>query len=271
MTEQEQSLRHGTVLEKIARATRQRIEREKSRVPIEELKDRIVHGGFPFNFADAFKGQGPRIIAEVKLRSPSSSELGKGLDPIDVALGYARNGACAISVLTEPEFFGGSVDYLSAIREKVTIPLLMKDFIVDKYQFAQAKAYGADAVLLITSLVGQELREMLQEASKWRLSALVEVHTEDQMETALKSGARIIGVNSRNLKTMDVDLEFARKLAPMAKDAGVILIAESGIRTREDIDSLSALGYRGFLIGTTFMKSGNPGRALADILGRKPA
>lgn len=261
----------GTVLEKIVQATRQRIEREKSKVPIEELKDRIVHGGFPFNFADAFRGQGPRIISEVKLRSPSSPTLGKGLDPLAVALGYARNGACAISVLTEPQYFGGSVDQLSAIREKVTLPLLMKDFVVDKYQLVQAKASGADALLLIAALLGKELREMLQEASKWRLSALVEVHTENEMELALKSGARYIGVNNRDLKTLEVDLEVARRLAPLARGTEVVLIAESGIRTRADIEELAALGYKGFLIGTTFMKSGNPGRALATLLGRKPA
>ena len=221
------------------------------------------------DFSGAFAGKGPGIIAEVKLRSPSDPALGLGLDPVAAALDYARNGANALSILTEPEFFGGSMDIFSAVRMVTGLPLLMKDFFVDAYQFTQARARGADAVLLIAALLGKELGAMMKEASALGLSVLVEVHTEDEMEAALCAGARLIGINNRNLKTLEVDLATTRRLAPMVRGKDITLISESGIRDRADIKNLGDLGCRGFLIGTAFIKGGRPGAALAEILGRR--
>ncbi|MBI4352016.1 MAG: indole-3-glycerol-phosphate synthase [Elusimicrobia bacterium] len=259
----------GTVLEKIAASVRGRIAREKLRVPAEALRARAARRQPALDLAAAFAGKGPGIIAEVKLRSPSDPALGLGLDPVAAALAYARNGARALSILTEPEFFGGSLEIFSAVRGKTGLPLLMKDFFVDVYQFAQARARGADAVLLIAALLGKELGGMMKEASALGLSVLVETHTEAEMEAALGAGARLIGINNRDLKTLEVDLAVTRRLAPMARGNDITLISESGIRNRTDIKELAALGCRGFLIGTAFLKTGRPGAALAEILGRR--
>jgi indole-3-glycerol phosphate synthase len=259
--------REGTVLGKIAKATLERIERAKIELPIERLQDEAKRKPPAIDFAAAFKSQGPHIIAEVKLRSPSEPQLSGDMNPLDVARSYANNGAAAISVLTEPQFFGGHLDHLSAIRQEVALPLLMKDFILDPYQFAQARAVGADAVLLIVTLLEERTRGMVEEAMRCGLSPLVEVHSEKELEVALHSGTRLIGINNRDLKTLEVNLGVSRRLAGRAKRNKAILITESGIHTREDIEELAELGYRGFLIGTSLLRTGDPGTALAKLLG----
>ncbi|MDD5630213.1 MAG: indole-3-glycerol phosphate synthase TrpC [Elusimicrobia bacterium] len=258
------------VLDRIAQAARMRVAQEKARVPAEALESSPLWRRARLDFAAAFGGQGPRIIAEVKLRSPSAPDLGQGLDPVDVARSYDRNGAAAISVLTEPEFFGGSPDILRAVREQVSLPLLMKDFVVDPYQIGQARACGADAVLLIVALWPQGLEDMLARTARLGLAALVEVHDEPELELALAAGARIIGVNNRDLKTLGVDLQVSRRLAASAQGQGALLIAESGISRRAEIAELSGLGFQGFLMGTALMAGGQPGAALAALLGRTP-
>jgi len=259
------------MLEKIALATASRIERAKREVPLPHLQELGHRRIRTLDFEAAFLAQGAHVIAEVKLKSPSEGAIAAGADPVQVALDYERNGAAAVSVLTEPDFFGGSVDSLARIRERAAVPLLMKDFFIDPYQFAQARAFGADAALLIAALLGDRLSQMLDEAAMQGLASLVEVHNEAELERALKLGARLIGVNNRDLKTLSVSLDVSRRLASAARGSKAILVAESGIASKTEIEELAALGFRGFLIGTSFMKTGAPGKALAELLGRTPA
>ncbi|UCF80005.1 MAG: indole-3-glycerol phosphate synthase TrpC [Acidobacteriota bacterium] len=261
-----------SVVDKIVAATRARVEREKEKISRDALRTMNLEPRQPLDFAAPFREDGLHVIAEVKLATPSEGEIGKNLNPLDVANAYARNGAAAISVLTEPEFFQGNIDYLARIRRDVSVPLLMKDFFVDDYQVTQAWVYGADCVLLIVSVLGRDgLHDLLQAARELGLSALVEVHTEWETETALKEGAVLIGVNNRDLQTLKTDLEVSKRLARYAGRDGVVLISESGIRTREEMETLRGLGYRGFLVGTRLIKSGRPGAALAELLGREAA
>lgn len=257
-----------SVLEKIAQSTRERIAKAKIEMPLARLNEWAHRRIRTLDFEAAFLTEGMHVIAEVKLRSPSEGAIATGADPVQIAGEYERNGATAISVLTEPEFFGGNVEFLALIREKSSIPLLMKDFFLDPYQFAQARAFGADAALLIAGLLGDRLADMLDESAMQGLASLVEVHDERELETALKLGARIIGVNNRDLKTLKVDLDVSRRLAAAARGSKAILLAESGLGSRAEIDELVGLGFKGFLIGTSFMKSGRPGAALAELLGR---
>jgi indole-3-glycerol phosphate synthase len=205
------------------------------------------------------------VIAEVKRASPSRGVIRADLDPVDVALAYAPS-AAAISVLTEEDHFQGSLDTLRAIRRAVATPLLRKDFIFDRYQILEAVDAGADAILLIVAALDrQQLGDLLAEAEAWNLDALVEVHTPDELETVLHFGHTLIGVNNRNLKTFEVDVTTSYDIARMAPDASV-LVAESGIDSREAIDGLRAAGYSAFLIGEHLMRASAPGRALRDLV-----
>jgi indole-3-glycerol phosphate synthase len=205
----------------------------------------------------------------VKFASPSEGVLRAGASrPMAaiIASSYIAAGASAISILTEPEFFGGDPSFLSGARElRPDACLLMKDFLVDPYQCDLARACGADAVLLIAALLGPRLPELAAAARERGLSALVEVHDEAEAEAALAAGAEVLGVNSRDLRTLKTDLNVARRLAPLARRAPAA-VAESGLRSRAELDELRELGYRGFLIGTAFMKAKDPGVALAELL-----
>jgi len=213
---------------------------------------------------------GPRIIAECKRRSPSRGVLRRVYDPAAIAASYEAAGAAAVSVLTEPAFFDGDVEHLRAARARVSLPLLRKDFVVSPYQVLEAREMGADATLLIAgALEGPALAELVACVAELGLGALVEVHDEDELERALSAGATIVGVNSRDLRTLRVDLDVARRLAPRLP-AGVIGVAESGLRSREEIEELAGLGYRAFLIGERFMTAADPGEALASFLGVTP-
>lgn len=257
------------VLGKIAARTAERISAAKQGRPISDLRSSALYARKPLSLAEALSGSGPRIIAEVKFVSPSEGVLRPGASPkaaADLAHAYARTGAAAISILTEPEFFGGEPAFLAAARADCPdTPLLMKDFFVDPYQFELARSIGADAVLLIAALLGPRLKDMHQAATALGLSVLIEVHDEAEAEDALAAGGAIIGVNSRNLKTLKVDLGVARRLAPLVATSH-IAVAESGLRSRADIDALAALGYKGFLVGTSFMKSPYPAVALKTFL-----
>ncbi len=211
-----------------------------------------------------------RVIAECKRRSPSRGILRADYDPAAIARQYAAAGAAAISVLTEPTFFDGSLDHLRAVRAAVPTPILRKDFIVDDFQILEAQAAGADAILLIVAALDDVTLRQLHDAAHARgLAALVEVHTADELRRAQDAGARLIGVNSRNLKTLAVSLDTAIALGP-ALGPDVIGVAESGIRSRADIETLSAAGYRAFLVGERFMSEADPGAALAELIGAAP-
>ena len=206
------------------------------------------------------------IIAECKRRSPSRGVSRAAYDPAALAIAYERAGAAALSILTEPTFFDGSLEHLAAVREVVRLPLLRKDFIVDSYQLLEARANGADAVLLIVAALGeQELRTLLSAARAFGLAALVEVHDEAEVERALEAGAEIIGVNNRNLRTLAVDVHVSERAAARIPPT-VVAVSESGIKTPDDVTRMQALGYRAFLIGERFMTAADPGAALSEFL-----
>lgn len=197
------------------------------------------------------------LIAEIKRASPSKGVLNSGVDVANLARSYAAGNAAAISVLTEPEYFDGSVADLVAASRAVEIPVLRKDFIVDEYQIVEAAAAGAAAILLIVAaLNADELHSLHQAAAKFGLDVLVEVHDAAEMQTAVKIGAAIVGVNNRDLNSLEVSLDTSRKLIAN-KPAGILMVAESGIASRSEIDELRELGYDAFLIGETLMRSEN--------------
>ena len=188
-------------------------------------------------------------------------------DPVAIARRYEQGGATAISVLTEPTFFDGALEHLSAVRRAVDIPLLRKDFIVEEYQLFEARAAGADAVLLIVAALDQATLVRLQKkARELELAQLVEVHNEEEMTRAIDAGARVIGVNNRSLRTLHVDVEASFKLASMLPP-GVVGVSESGLRSREDLEKLTAAGYRAFLIGERFMTAPDPAAAIGELIG----
>ena len=207
------------------------------------------------------------IIAEFKRRSPSKGVIRADADPVRIALDYISAGAVAISVLTEENYFDGSLEDLQAIRETVDAPLLRKDFIFDEYQLYEAATAGADAVLLIVAALDDSqlasLRGLIED--ELGMDALVEVHDDFELQRATTCGARLIGVNNRDLRTFEVSLETSLRLIDQAP-SDAILISESGLKTRKDLEDLHRVGYRGFLIGETLMRADSPGAALAGLL-----
>jgi indole-3-glycerol phosphate synthase len=256
-----------SVLNMIAEATRQRVASEKQALPQAELAALAAASRTPFDFKAVFAQPGFQVIAEVKLASPSQGAIAPQLKPVEVARDYLAHGAAALSVLTEPEFFQGNLTYLEAIREaEPEARLLMKDFMLDPYQLYQARVAGADAILLIVAMLeASQLQALYNLALELGLTPLVEVHTASEMEAALALGATLIGVNNRDLKTLQTRLETSQELAQLVP-AGTTLICESGLGKGQDLQRAQSWGYHGFLIGTHLMASGKPGLALADLL-----
>ncbi|MBN1557067.1 MAG: indole-3-glycerol phosphate synthase TrpC [Lentisphaerae bacterium] len=239
----------------------------RGRVPLNALRERAARRRH-HSLAEALTGGGgTRIIAELKKASPSAGLLRRAYRPAALARAYEAAGACAVSVLTEPRHFLGRGEHLEAVRAATRLPVLRKDFIGDPYQVAEAAAWGADAVLLIVAaLEGPALRRLFAEARTLGLDVLVEAHSARELELALALPGAIVGVNSRNLKTLETSLDTARSLAGRIP-AERISVAESGIRTRAEIEDLEARGYRGFLIGETLLRSGRPGAAVRALRG----
>ena len=212
------------------------------------------------------------VIAECKRRSPSRGVIRADYEPAAIAAGYAAGGAAAISVLTEPAFFDGALDHLRAVRGRVDIPILQKDFIVSEYQLMEGRAAGADAALLIAAGLDDEtLRRLSAEASALGLAVLAEVHDRRELDRVLAAGAAVVGVNNRNLRTLAVDLEASRTLIEAVPE-GAVAVAESGLRTPTDLQELRGAGYDAFLIGESLMSRSAPGAALARLLdGVEPA
>jgi indole-3-glycerol phosphate synthase len=218
-------------------------------------------------FAQALTARPTAIIAEFKRRSPSAGIIQGAADPVAVAKLYTEGGAAAMSVLTEPEHFHGSLADLSAISLATTLPLLRKDFMVDRHQVFEAAVHGAEAILIIVAgLTDAEALKLMDAAHAAKLDALVEVHTAEEMRRATAIGATLIGVNNRNLKTLTTDIATSLQLAPLAP-ATAMLVSESGLRTREDITRLQSAGYRAFLIGETLMRAGSPMATLRELQG----
>jgi indole-3-glycerol phosphate synthase len=211
---------------------------------------------------------GPAIIAEVKRASPSKGEFAMHWDPVQLAGIYQDNGAAAISVLTETEFFKGDPDFIPRLRPLIRLPILRKDFILEPIQVSETAALGADALLLIVSLLAKgQLKALLSLTRFLDLEALVEVHTQEEMELALKAGADLIGINSRNLHTFEMFPDRALELAPMAPP-GVTLVAASGLKGPEDMKKYQAAGIRAFLIGETLVTAPDPGAKLREFLSK---
>jgi indole-3-glycerol phosphate synthase len=210
-------------------------------------------------------GESPRVIAECKRRSPSRGILRQDYDAAAHAAAYAAAGAASISVLTEPTFFDGSLSDLSAVRERVSVPILRKDFVVSRYQILEAVASGADAVLLIVgALDAAALRTLIRQAADLGVAALVEAHDADELRVALDCGARIVGINSRNLRTLDVEPDLHDRLAPLVP-ADIVSVAESGLRELSDLERLEHAGYRAFLVGERLITQPDPGAALRRL------
>jgi len=258
------------LLATIVAATRRIVEVRQAREPVAVLEKRAEASDDPRGrFRSALsRTDRVNVIAECKRRSPSRGVLRADYDPASIAAGYAAAGAAAISVLTEPTFFDGSLDHLRAVRAAVDVPVLRKDFVVSEYQVLEARAAGADAVLLIVAALDpRELTRLLRCAEAYGLEALVEVHGVNELTPALDAGARIVGVNNRNLRTLDVDVQASE--AVIGRIPGdVIAISESGLKTRADLARLGALGYRAFLSGERFMTKADPGRELGELLSQ---
>jgi len=254
------------VLAQIVRERRADVAAAKRRTSLRDLlwaAERRIHHSLVERLG---KGPLPRIVAEVKQRSPSAGRLREDYDPAAVALEYEAAGAVGISVLTEPRHFGGSEADLRAVRAAVGLPVLRKDFMVDPYQVAEAAAWGADVVLLIAAALDPGLcRVLYKESLELGLETIVEVHGVDEIEVALSCKQAVIGVNSRNLKTLKTDLRVARELVA-ALPENRLCIAESGIKSARDIHVLQTAGYDGFLIGESLLKAASPGRALVALL-----
>jgi indole-3-glycerol phosphate synthase len=257
----------GDVLGEILIRTRARVEERRLRFPLDRLLAAGPTPGPARSFARALaRPGGPRLIAEFKRRSPSRGVIREELAPSTVARAYEAGGAAALSVLTEPEFFGGRLEDLSQARGATSLPTLRKDFVVDPYQVWEARSAGADAVLLIAAaLSDRELLGLLGTAAQANLDALVEVHDATELDRALKAQARLVGVNNRDLKTLEVSLETALGLAPRIPDE-VVAVAESGIKTGADLKRLRDAGFDAFLVGEHLMRAPDPGSALAALI-----
>ena len=249
------------ILDKIIRQTKEDLEKRKVDFPMEWLGRSLAYNPYaPREVKTALTSTEDnkyRIIAEVKKASPSKGVIREDFDPVTIAKEYEAGFADALSVLTEPHFFQGDLEYLPQIRRYVPMPLLRKDFIVDEYQLLEALVYGADFVLLIAkALTGAELKKLYEYALNLGLDVLVEVHDVDDLKKALFAGASIIGINHRNLETFEMDMSLSEKLIPMIPN-GKIIVAESGIDNFETVKHLSSIGVDAFLVGEHFMRQTN--------------
>ncbi|KWW99856.1 indole-3-glycerol phosphate synthase TrpC [Carbonactinospora thermoautotrophica] len=261
------------VLEEILDGVRADLAERQERVSLEELKERAAKAPSAKDAVSALKGQGVRVIAEVKRRSPSKGPLAEIADPAGLAAEYEAGGASVISVLTERRRFGGSLEDLAAVRAAVDLPILRKDFIVSSYQLWEARAHGADMVLLIVAALDQNaLVSLIDRAESIGLTPLVEVHDEEELERALAAEARVIGVNARNLKTLEVDRSTFARLAPKIPSE-VVKIAESGVRGPHDLIQYANAGADAVLVGESLVRGRDPRGAVADLVaaGAHPA
>ncbi|MFC4559497.1 indole-3-glycerol phosphate synthase TrpC [Virgibacillus kekensis] len=257
-----------TILTKILKKKKQEVEQLKKQPgPLRETGTSL--SSIP-KIADTFRNrERMNIIAEIKRASPSKGEIDMTVNPAARAKQYESYGASAISVLTDKTFFKGSMDYLQQVRTAVNLPVLCKDFFIDKVQIDQAKSAGASVILLIVaSLQEKKLNELYTYATELGLEVLCEVHNEQEMETALRTGAKIIGINNRDLNTFEVDLETTGRLSSMVKNSDTILISESGIKTGKDVLQVAGHGANGILIGETLMRSENLQATFEEL--RKP-
>ncbi|MGB8451896.1 MAG: indole-3-glycerol phosphate synthase TrpC [Anaerocolumna sp.] len=257
------------ILDKIAQATKVRIENDKKQMPLEIIKQiaEKLDKNMDFPFEAALKNGNINFICEVKKASPSKGIIAEDFPYVEIARDYETAGASCISVLTEPDFFKGRDEYLTEIKKNVEIPVLRKDFILEPYQIHQAKVIGADCILLICSLLKEEaIREYILLCDTLGISALVEAHDEDEVKSAVNAGARMIGVNNRNLKTFEVDIHNSEQLRKLVPEH-ILFVAESGIKTTEDMNTLRKAKVNAVLIGETLMRSPDKKKVLNELRG----
>ncbi len=260
------------ILDRIIDHKRREIELHKREKPLRTVIDSIEKAPEVRDFAGGLElsaAKIPAVIAEVKKASPSKGIIRPDFDPEQIAKSYENAGASAISVLTDEEFFHGSLDYLTRVRNLVGLPVIRKDFIIDEYQVYEARAAGADAVLLIVAaLEFSNLESLMRRICDLGMIALVEVHNDDEMKIALELGAKLIGINNRNLQTFEVSLETTERLLPIARDADaeVKIVSESGIFTRNDMERLGGIGIDAVLIGEALMRESDVESKLKELL-----
>lgn len=258
-----------TILNEIISNTTDELKQRKYDLPLSELERIIKKQPLPLNFASALRGEGIKLIAEIKKASPSRGMIRADLNPVETARIYASSGASAISVLTEAKYFRGSLAFLKEVQmalKKKPLPLLRKDFIVDPYQVYESRAYGADSLLLIVAILKpEELRELLELSRELDMLCLVEVHNENELATALECDAGIIGINNRDLKTFEVDLAVTERLRPLIPPEKII-VSESGIKTRKDIEKLIHLGVNAVLIGESLVSEQDIAAKIRELL-----
>jgi indole-3-glycerol phosphate synthase len=255
------------ILEQILARKRERLNEAKNQIPFGELLSTMPTSFGTGRFIRPLLNEGINVIAELKRRSPAKGIIRENFDPASIARNYASNGAAALSILTEEDFFEGALDYLRLVDEVTDSPLLRKDFIFDHYQIYEAAHAGADAILLIVAMLdGEQLNELLQAAYSVGLDALVEVHDLAEVERAMKYDVRLLGVNNRDLRTFETKIETSLELAGELPKS-VTRVSESGIRTRADIERLRAAGYHALLIGEELLRAGDEGKALRDLIG----
>lgn len=262
-----------SVLDEILTGVREEVERRQERVPLERIKRLAAAAPPPLDAHAALRRPGVGVIAEVKRSSPSKGQLAEITDPAQLATDYAAGGARCISVLTEGRWFGGSLEDLAAVRAAVNIPILRKDFVISSYQVHEARAYGADLVLLIVAALEQKvLVGLLERIESLGMTALVEVHTEEEADRALEAGARVIGVNARNLRTLEVDRSVFERIAPGLPN-DVVKVAESGVRGPHDLIRYASAGADAVLVGEGLVTQKSPRDAVAELVnaGNHPA
>ena len=253
-----------SILQKIVQHKRGEVDARKAARPVVELNEAPPVR----DFAAALRGDTVRLIAEVKQASPSKGVMRADFDPVGIARQYAANGAACISVLTDEEFFRGHDRYLTAIREVVDVPLLRKEFLIDPWQIAESRALGADAVLLIVAILSrQELIDFQARALDLGMSALVETHTEEELQTALEMDAPLIGINNRNLHTFETTLDTTERLAALVQDKKRTLVSESGIYTGADVTRVARCGARAILVGEALVREGDVATKVRELSG----
>ncbi len=254
------------ILDKIVIDKRKEVALKKSIVPISQLESSVLFERPTISLATNLRKSQSGIIAEHKRRSPSKAVINQNLSVDEVATGYEKAGACGMSVLTDGKYFGGSMDDLLLARASANLPLLRKEFILEEYQLLEAKAYGADVILLIASiLTKEEIKSLSQFAQSLSLEVLLEVHNEEELHKSIMPSLDLFGVNNRNLKTFEVSLETSKALSTLIPD-DFVKVSESGIGSVEAIKELQPYGYQGFLIGENFMKTDNPGESATQFI-----
>ncbi len=254
------------ILDKIVADKYKEVELKKSLIPVKQLESSVLFDRKTNPLASALRNSNTGIIAEHKRRSPSKSVINQKVSIQDVALDYETAGVCGMSVLTDGKYFGGSLDDLLLARASVQLPLLRKEFIIDEYQLLEAKAHGADVILLIAAVLTRDQIKMLSEFAKdLSLDVLLEVHNQEELEKSIMPSLDMLGVNNRNLKTFEVSTEISKLLSTQIPD-DFVKVSESGISNIEAIKDLKQYGYQGFLIGENFMKTENPGASATAFI-----